>query len=125
MIRLLAGIAQEQCDAQRDFLGHVGGDDFILLFQSMDWKARCDRMVHEFAVRALAMFDNEARTAGGISAEDRFGVARFFPCTTLSIGAVAIDGSLHKRAEEGANAAAMAKTLAKTAGVGVFEAMAS
>ena len=125
MIRLLAGIAQEQCDAQRDFLGHVGGDDFILLFQSMDWKARCDRMVHEFAVRALAMFDNEARTAGGISAEDRFGVARFFPCTTLSIGAVAIDGSLHKRAEEVANAAAMAKTLAKKAGVGVFEAMAS
>ena len=31
MIRLLARIAMEQCDSQRDFLGHVGGDDFVLL----------------------------------------------------------------------------------------------
>ena len=55
----------EQCDAQRDFLGHVGGDDFILLFQSEDWRARCERLVAEFGERARALFDENARQAGG------------------------------------------------------------
>jgi EAL domain-containing protein (putative c-di-GMP-specific phosphodiesterase class I)/GGDEF domain-containing protein len=121
MIRLLARIAMEQCDSQRDFLGHVGGDDFILLFQSNDWRARCERLVSDFNTRAFCMFDNAARSAGGIQAEDRHGVHRFFPCTTLSIGAVRIDGSQYSRAEDVANLAALAKHDAKSSGVSVLE----
>jgi len=121
MIRLLARVAMEQCDSQRDFLGHVGGDDFIILFQSPDWRERCQRLVAEFAERALAMFDDAARARGGIDAEDRHGVQRFFPCTTLSIGAAIIDGSQFSRAEDVANLAAMAKHAAKQAGVGLWE----
>lgn len=124
MIRLVARTAMEQCDAQRDFLGHVGGDDFILLFQSADWQARCERLVRDFSTRALAMFDAEARRLGGIQGEDRYGVPRFFPCTTLSIGAVTIDGSQYSRAEEVANLAAQAKHAAKLSGVGVYELLA-
>lgn len=116
MIRLLARIAMEHCDAQCDFLGHVGGDDFIFLFQSPDWKSRCRRIVDEFAQRALKLFDEEARQRGGIEAEDRHGVMRFFPCTTVSIGAVAIDANQYSRAEEVANLAALAKHHAKIAG---------
>ncbi len=121
MLRLLARIAMEQCDAQRDFLGHVGGDDFILLFQSTDWRARCEKLVAEFSERAQAMYDDEARRQGGIEAEDRHGVRRFFPCTTLSIGAVVIDASRFSRAEEVANLAALAKHAAKQAGTGLYE----
>ena len=116
MIRLLARISMEQCDSQRDFLGHVGGDDFIYLFQSTDWHARCQRIVNEFAERALAMFDEEARKGGGLEAEDRHGIVRFFPCTTVSIGAVAIDSAKYSRAEEVANLAAIAKHNAKLSG---------
>jgi len=121
MIRLMARIAMEQCDAQRDFLGHVGGDDFILLFQSEDWRARCERLVSEFAERARLLFDEAAREAGGISAEDRYGVTRFFPCTTVSIGAVVVDGQQFTRAEDVANLAAMAKHAAKHSASGVHE----
>lgn len=121
MIRLLARIAMEQCDSQRDFLGHVGGDDFILLFQSPDWRARCERLVQEFNTQALGMYDEAVRKAGGIHADDRHGVPRFFPCTTVSIGAVAIDHSRFSRAEDVANLAALAKQGAKQAGVGLFE----
>lgn len=125
MIRLLARIAMEQCDSQRDFLGHVGGDDFVLLFQSPDWKLRCERLVSEFAERARAMFDSQAQARGGIDAEDRHGVMRFFPCTTVSVGAVALDGSDYSRAEEVANLAASAKHAAKLAGAGLLEIAAS
>ncbi|OYU44568.1 MAG: diguanylate phosphodiesterase, partial [Burkholderiales bacterium PBB4] len=121
MIRLLARIALEQCDPQFDFLGHVGGDDFILLFQSPDWRARCERLVDEFNTRALALFDEDARQAGGIEAEDRQGVVRFFRCTTVSVGAVVIDGARCTRPEEVANLAARAKHDAKVAGLGVWE----
>ncbi len=121
MIRLLARIAMEQCDPQKDFLGHVGGDDFILLFQSADWRARCERLVAEFAERARALFDDAARLAGGIEAEDRHGVTRFFPCTTLSIGAVVVDGQKISTAEDVANLAAMAKHEAKHAAPGLHE----
>jgi diguanylate cyclase (GGDEF)-like protein len=121
MIRLVARIAQEQCDSQRDFLGHVGGDDFILLFQSPDWRDRCKRLVDAFAKRALTLFDAQAQSIGGIHAEDRYGVERFFPCTSLSIGAVVINGATFTQAEEVANLAAMAKHAAKQAGVGLFE----
>jgi diguanylate cyclase (GGDEF)-like protein len=123
MIRLLSRIAMEQCNAQRDFLGHVGGDDFILLFQSQDWLQRCETLVNDFNARALDMFDAAARKAGGIEAEDRHGVMRFFPCTTVSIGAVAIDGSQYSRAEDVANLAALAKHDAKRAGVAVLQRM--
>jgi len=125
MIRLLARIAMEQCDAQRDFLGHVGGDDFILLFQSPDWRARAERIVADFDARALAMFDEAARAAGGIHAEDRHGVSRFFACTTLSIGAVLIDGRRFTSAEDVANVAALAKHDAKQACAGLLERLAN
>lgn len=121
MIRLLARVAMEQCDSQRDFLGHVGGDDFIVLFQSPDWRDRCEKLISDFNARALGMFDADARMAGGIQAEDRHGVHRFFPCTTVSLGVIAIDGSKYSRAEDVANLAALAKHDAKHAGVGIFE----
>ncbi|WP_394788459.1 GGDEF domain-containing protein [Rhodoferax sp.] len=120
MIRLVAKLALAHCDAKRDFVGHVGGDDFIFLFQSSDWVQRCEAIVREFAERALNLFDAPARLAGGIEAEDRQGVPRFFPFTTLSIGAVRIQCGQYGHAEEVANAAALAKHDAKVHGAGLF-----
>ncbi len=113
MIRLLARLAASRCDAQRDFVGHVGGDDFMLLFQSGDWLQRCRGLLADFNRESRELFDAEARHAGGIWAEDRHGVKRFFGCTTLSIGAVRIGPGQIQHAEEVANLAALAKHEAK------------
>ena len=78
------------------------------------------QLVTVFNTRAMGMFDDAARTAGGIEAEDRHGVMRFHPCTTLSIGAVEICGNTYSRAEEVANLAALAKHDAKRTGLGLF-----
>ena len=119
MIRLVARLAVAHCDARRDFVGHVGGDDFILLFQSGDWMQRCQAIVDGFAREALALFDEPARQAGGIWAEDRHGVKRFFSCTTLAIGALRIQPGSLRQAEEVANLAALAKHDAKLAPCGI------
>ena len=120
MIRLAARVMSSHCDSQRDFLGHVGGDDFVILFQSDDWEMRCEQICARFNELARGLFDPEALAAGGIMAEDRHGNLRFHPCTTLSLGVVCISpGQLH-RAEDVASAAASAKRHAKHAQQSVY-----
>jgi EAL domain-containing protein (putative c-di-GMP-specific phosphodiesterase class I)/GGDEF domain-containing protein len=119
MIRLVARTMASHCDPRRDFIGHVGGDDFVVLFQSSDWLARCERVVESFNEKALDLFDEEAIARGGIEAEDRHGVMRFFPCTTLSIGAVPVRPGVFSRPEQVASAAAAAKHKAKISSQGI------
>ncbi|HMR71058.1 MAG TPA: GGDEF domain-containing protein, partial [Rubrivivax sp.] len=116
MILMAARCLSAQADPQRDFLGHVGGDDFVILFQSEDWQARCRRAVADFNAAARELYDDQARAAGGVMAEDRHGVERFHPLTTLSIGAARMCGCAHKAADA-ANLAARAKRAAKARNV--------
>jgi diguanylate cyclase (GGDEF)-like protein len=119
MIRLVATTLVSHCDPRRDFVGHVGGDDFVVLFQSDDWLDRCERIVASFNQKALSLFDAEALAVGGIEAEDRQGVRRFFRCTTLSIGVVPVRPGAFTRSEQVATAAAAAKHKAKLSSLGL------
>ena len=65
-------------------------------------------------------YDDAGREAGGIQAEDRHGVMRFFAFTSLSIGAVRVRRGQFRTAELVATAAAAAKHGAKQAAVGLF-----
>jgi len=121
MIRLVAGVISNHCDPRRDFVGHVGGDDFVVLFQSDDWEFRCRQIVQTFNQQALSKFDVEALERGGIEAEDRHGNPSFFPLTTLTIGAVRIEPGAYQRAEDVASAAALAKRAAKHHKAGLYQ----
>lgn len=114
MLKLLASTLAAHCDARRDFLGHVGGDDFVVLFQSDDWIDRCQQIIADFNEKAKTLFDEDARKRGGIEAEDRHGMMRFFHFTSLSIGAVRVRPGQFSRPEEVASAAASAKHRAKS-----------
>jgi GGDEF domain-containing protein len=115
MIRLMARLSVACADPQRDFVGHVGGDDFVMLFQSNDWEERCEKLVADFNLSARSMYDDAGLAAGGVHAEDRQGVMRFFSFTTLSIGAVRVRKGQFRNADDVANAAASAKHAAKMA----------
>jgi EAL domain-containing protein (putative c-di-GMP-specific phosphodiesterase class I)/GGDEF domain-containing protein len=121
MIKLAAAALAEHCDPVRDFLGHVGGDDFVVLFQSPDWLERCEKILAHFNGEARALFDPADREAGGIRAEDRQGNPAFFPLTTISIGAVRIGPGDFRRHEDVASAAAAAKREAKHRGLGIYQ----
>lgn len=118
MIRLVAKVAAANTQDRLDFLGHVGGDDFIVVFQSTNWLDCCHQIIEKFNAQAADLFDDDDRHKGGIKAEDRQGFPRFFPLTTLSIGAVAVRAGRFKNAEQVANAAAAAKHQAKNATTG-------
>jgi predicted signal transduction protein with EAL and GGDEF domain len=120
VIKLLAATISRHADPQRDFVGHVGGDDFVILFQSADWLVRCERLVAEFNAAAVQLYDADARAAGGIEAEDRRGFRQFFGFTSVYMGAVALGANSALRgAAEVATAAARAKLQAKAQGLAI------
>jgi len=120
MIRLLASVIVSKCDTQRDFAGHVGGDDFVVLFQSPDWQSRCEQIIASFNASALTLFDAPTRDRGYIEAEDRQGSAARFPLTTLSIGALYVTPDTFSAPEDVASAAAAAKHHAKKLTGGLY-----
>ena len=126
VIRTVARLLVAHCNVRQDFVGHVGGDDFIVLFQGNDWEAKCRRVIDEFARQAVDLYDEEDRQAGGIHAEDRHGAMHFFPCTTLCIGVVQIAPGTCRTVEDVATEAARAKHGAKVAasGLAIYQAAA-
>lgn len=90
MIQLTGRILSWACDPKLDFIGHIGGDDFILLMQSRDWKARCEQALRSFEQAAELLFKEEHLAAGGYSSEGRDGAVKFHPLTSLSIGAIQV-----------------------------------
>ncbi len=119
MIKLAARSIAARCDPLRDFIGHVGGDDFVVMFQSDDWEVRCHGIVATFNRDALDLFDGTELARNGIESEDRRGNPSFFPLTTLSAGVVQVRPGDYATAEEVASAAAAAKRRAKKKGGGI------
>ena len=90
MIQLTGRILNWACDPKLDFIGHIGGDDFILLMQSRDWKSRCEQALRSFEQAASLMFKEEHLVDGGYTSEGRDGMEKFHPLTSLSIGAIQV-----------------------------------
>lgn len=115
MIRLLARIMTDACNAELDFVGHIGGDDFVALFQSADWRERCEAILARFDAERVPLFDPEHLAEGGYRSEDRRGRLEFHALVSLAIGAVEIDPASYHQYQEVAAATTEAKRMAKKA----------
>ncbi|MBC7502636.1 MAG: GGDEF domain-containing protein, partial [Herminiimonas sp.] len=107
--RILAG----HCDPDRDFVGHIGGDDFIVLFQSDDWEQRCRDLLDAFAIAIPDFFNPADSEQGGYVSEDRRGNKVFHSLITVSLGIVKVDPGQFFSHHQIATAAADAKKQAK------------
>jgi diguanylate cyclase (GGDEF)-like protein len=125
MIKLAASVILRHCEPRHDFVGHVGGDDFVVLFQSGDWQSRCEAIVDAFNREARQLFDEAELRRNGMEGEDRRGVRTFFPLTTIAVGVVPVEPGRCRSAEDIASAAAAAKKRAKEQGAGLYVAAAS
>jgi GGDEF domain-containing protein/EAL domain-containing protein (putative c-di-GMP-specific phosphodiesterase class I) len=90
VIALTARILAECGEPDIDFVGHVGGDDFILVMRSEDWVARCKRALKLFEEEILGFFNHDDIERGGYVTENRKGALEFHRLTSLSIGAVEV-----------------------------------
>ncbi|HEY0845320.1 MAG TPA: GGDEF domain-containing protein, partial [Noviherbaspirillum sp.] len=115
VIQLTGRILGAHCDPNRDFLGHIGGDDFIILFQSEDWEDRCHRIMEEFGAAIRAHYAEADRERGGYVSEDRRGRKVFHSLISLSLGVIRAEpgryGSHHQIASTASEAKKQAKKI--------------
>lgn len=95
IIKSLADILLQQSDSKFDFVGHVGGDDFIVIFKSTDWNNRCNSILSEFKKIIPNYYKDIDKENNGIWAKARNGVNSFHPIMSLSIGVINLDPSLY------------------------------
>jgi diguanylate cyclase (GGDEF)-like protein len=84
----LAGLLKSTFSARLDFVGHVGGDDFLVVMRSADWRTRVKKVIQRFADTVAHMYSPEHAAAGQITAADRDGIMRSYPLLTLSVAAL-------------------------------------
>lgn len=113
MIQMTAKVISAQCDPELDFVGHIGGDDFIALFRSPDWEARCHTLLDKFGVDAMSFFEPHDVERGGYVTENRRGEKEFHKLTSLSVGAVPVAPGVFKSHRDIAVVAAESKKMAK------------
>ncbi|MDP2810379.1 MAG: GGDEF domain-containing protein [Rhodocyclaceae bacterium] len=113
LIKLLAAILRAHCHPETDFIGHIGGDDFLVLFASDDWEMRCQCILAGFAGQASDFFSAADRERGGYVTENRQGEKIFMPLVSLSLGVIHVESDRYSAYHQVAAAAAVAKKEAK------------
>ena len=113
VIQTLSRLLREVTDERLDFVGHIGGDDFFVLFRSDNWEARSWQLISAFTEAVGNLMGVDDRLRGGYMAENRRGELCFQPLPTLSIGAVRVGPGDCESHREVAAAASVAKKQAK------------
>ena len=84
----LAQCLNERIDPTRDFVGHIGGDDFLLVLGPEDWRKRLNQLLDDFQNQCRRFYRPEHLEAGCFIAPNRQGVRQEFALLSLSIGVV-------------------------------------
>ncbi|MEJ6817420.1 bifunctional diguanylate cyclase/phosphodiesterase [Pseudomonas sp. LF-5] len=84
----LAQCLNERVDPSRDFVGHIGGDDFLLVLGPEDWRKRLNQLLDDFQSQCRRFYRPEHLDAGCFIAPNRQGIRLEFPLLSLSIGVV-------------------------------------
>ena len=71
-----------------DFIGHIGGDDFVVITNIDKAEEIAKEIVSNFDKIAPQFYDEKDRLKGYIETEDRSGFQRQFPFVTISIGII-------------------------------------
>jgi len=96
-----------------DFIGHVGGDDFILIVDADHAQAVAQEIIREFDQKAPKLYTPEDRERGYIETHDRAGQTTRFPLMSLTIAGVTVRGGEVAHIGEISQRAAELKSLGK------------
>jgi len=85
--RLLIRVTKEFGNAD-DFIGHIGGDDFVIVTTLEKSDLLCQKTIINFEEMAPSFYNEKDRKNGFILAKDRRGKEQKIPLLSISIGVV-------------------------------------
>ena len=96
-----------------NFVGHIGGDDFVAFVTNENYEEMCQNIIVEFDKKILDYFTDEDKERGYLEVPNRKGIIEEFPLVSISIGVVEVSkGRFHNVLEIG-EVGAQVKHLAK------------
>jgi diguanylate cyclase (GGDEF)-like protein len=113
VLTLLSEILVQVAATDQRFVGHIGGDDFVVLARIEEAEALAKGITRRFDDAIRALYDPGDRARGWIEAHDRRGRLRQIPFATVSIGIVNVPPGRFAGATAAARAAAEVKEVAK------------
>jgi GGDEF domain-containing protein len=84
---LITQLKNERADDE-DFIGHIGGDDFVMLTNPASAQEISEWLIQRFDAAIPELYEHEDVQRGYLTGFDRFGTPRRFPLVSLSIGIV-------------------------------------
>ncbi len=110
---LMGSILQEM-GRESHFLGHIGGDDFVILTDADVVEEMGERLLQAYAQTVPHLYDPEDRARGYIEVSNRKDEMERFPFLTLTVAAIASDQFATTHAAELSVRAAELKSHGKT-----------
>jgi EAL domain-containing protein (putative c-di-GMP-specific phosphodiesterase class I)/GGDEF domain-containing protein len=114
IIKLTAQILSQAADAELDFVGHIGGDDFIMVLGSSDWQQRLQAVCEAFDAGVRSFFSPEHVQGGGYVTLNRQNQPHFTPLPTISAGVIGVRAGQFNGAHQISAALAEPKRVAKS-----------
>ncbi|MCV6621470.1 MAG: EAL and GGDEF domain-containing protein [Cellvibrionaceae bacterium] len=113
VILALGQSLKSHADNASDTVGHIGGDDFVVLWNSEDWKERLKQVGQSFSNISRDLYLPEHVQDGGFECKDRYDETRFFPLTSISVAALEVETNQFNNAFEISSALSPLKAAAK------------
>lgn len=85
--RIIADVIGET-SAESDFIGHIGGDDFVVIVNPEKMEQVCQKIIEEFDRNIPSLYDDEDRKRGYIISTNRQGKEEKFNLISIAIGVV-------------------------------------
>jgi len=97
-----------------NFVGHIGGDDFIAIIGKTDYDTVCQDMIAQFDKEIASFYVEDDVERGFVEVANRRGIIEQFPLVSISIAIVEVDRNRFKTTLEIGEIGAQVKHKAKT-----------
>jgi len=120
MLVLVADILRS-CAVKNEFLGHIGGDDFIVICDYHEGDNYCKEVLEQFSTKVTALYRDEDVKNGFIVSKNRHGVTENFTLASLSIAGISNKVKTYQNSDDFSNDIAQLKKKCKKQPGNYFE----
>ena len=101
-------------ETMHNFVGHIGGDDFVAIVSNKNYEETCQNIIIEFDEKIKQYYTKEDLERGYLEVPNRKGIIEAMPIVSISIGVVEVDKNRFHNVLDIGEVGAEVKHLAKT-----------